>query len=218
MLPRAPMAGKGICGQGLPFGLWSAQGVPNDLLSAPLIFSAVADALLWIKLKQGVPWAIHYMDDFLMIGHRDSDKCQINVAVMHETFSRAGLPLEPSKTQNPLHTITFLRGYDCNEGPFAPNHARQSHRITQLLERSQGLAESVIYSHLLGHSPTPAKWYGTAASSWISLLTCLLLQGTWITSFILTLSLSWTLSGGFTSWKTGIESQCCCSRSCNYPC
>ena len=30
------------------------------------------------------------------------------MALMHEICSRAGLPLEPLKTQGPLHTITFL--------------------------------------------------------------------------------------------------------------
>lgn len=43
--------------------------LPFGLRSAPLIFSTVADALLWIMLRQGISWAIHYMDDFLMIGH-----------------------------------------------------------------------------------------------------------------------------------------------------
>ena len=43
--------------------------LPFSLRSAPLIFSTVADALLWIMLKRGVSSAIHYMDDFLTIDH-----------------------------------------------------------------------------------------------------------------------------------------------------
>lgn len=44
------------------------QVLPFGLRSAPMIFSAIADALLWIMLKKGVSWGIHYIDDFLTIG------------------------------------------------------------------------------------------------------------------------------------------------------
>ena len=92
---------------------WQSQAyvdkvLPFGLRSAPLIFSAVADALLWIMQRRGVSWAIHYVDDFLTIGRPHSDECQQNMAIMHETCMQAGLPLEPSKTQGPLERITFL--------------------------------------------------------------------------------------------------------------
>ena len=82
--------------------------LPFGLRSAPIIFSAVADALLWIMQRKGVSWAIHYVDDFLTIGRPDSAECQQNMAIMHETCIQAGLPLEPSKTQGPLQKLTFL--------------------------------------------------------------------------------------------------------------
>ena len=92
---------------------WQSQAyvdkvLPFGLRSAPLILSAVADALLWIMQRRGVSWAIHYVDDFLTIGRPHSDECQQNMAIMHETCMQAGLPLEPSKTQGPLERITFL--------------------------------------------------------------------------------------------------------------
>ena len=43
------------CDQALPFGL----------RLAPIIFSAVADALAWAMLCQGIPVLLHYIDDFL---------------------------------------------------------------------------------------------------------------------------------------------------------
>ena len=46
--------------------------LPFRLRSAPLIFSAVADALMWMMRQRGVTWAIHYVDDFLRPG---SDEC-----------------------------------------------------------------------------------------------------------------------------------------------
>lgn len=82
--------------------------LPFGLRSAPVIFSAVADALLWMMRQRGVSWAIHYVDDFLTIGSPKSSECQTNMALMHETCTLAGLPLEPSKTLGPLSTITFL--------------------------------------------------------------------------------------------------------------
>jgi len=82
--------------------------LPFGLRSAPIIFSAVADALLWIMTRRGVSWAIHYVDDFLTIGRPNSDECQHNMDLMHEVCQQAGLPLEPSKTQGPSDKLTFL--------------------------------------------------------------------------------------------------------------
>jgi len=84
------------------------KALPFDLRSAPLIFSVVADALLWIMERWGISWAIHYMDNFLTIGRPNSDECHQNMAIMHDTCAQAGLPLEHSKTQGPVPKITFL--------------------------------------------------------------------------------------------------------------
>ena len=92
---------------------WQSQvyvdkALPFGFCSAPLIFSAVADALLWIMKRRGVSWAIHYVDDFLSIGGSHSDECHQNMTLMHDTCAQAGLQLEPSKTQGPVFKITFL--------------------------------------------------------------------------------------------------------------
>jgi len=42
--------------------------LPFGLRSAPKIFSALADGLLWIMLHNGVERAFHYLDDFLFLG------------------------------------------------------------------------------------------------------------------------------------------------------
>ena len=42
--------------------------LPFGLRSAPKIFSALADALLWIMLSKGVGPTLHYLDDFLSLG------------------------------------------------------------------------------------------------------------------------------------------------------
>lgn len=82
--------------------------LPFSLRLAPLIFSAIADALLWIVHRRGVSWAIHYLDDFLTMGSPNSDECQSNMEIMQKTCTRVGLPLEPVKTQRLLSTLTSL--------------------------------------------------------------------------------------------------------------
>ena len=84
------------------------EALPFGLRSAPVIFSAVADALTWIMSHRGVTWAIHYVDDFLTIGGPSSDEYQQNMTLMNKTCMLAGLPMEPSKTQGPTCRITFL--------------------------------------------------------------------------------------------------------------
>ena len=73
--------------------------LPFGLRSAPLIFSAVADALQWIMEQRGVSWVIHYIDDFLTIGAPHSDECLSNMQIMQDTCAEAGLPVEPDKSR-----------------------------------------------------------------------------------------------------------------------
>ena len=75
--------------------------------SAPILFSAVADALQWI-MANGVSWLIHYLDDFLTIGAPYNEECAKNKAVMSEVCGKAGLPLEPEKDEGPAMTLVFL--------------------------------------------------------------------------------------------------------------
>ena len=84
------------------------QVLPFGLRSAALIFLAVADALLWIVLKRGVSWVIHYIDDFLTIGRPQSEEAYENMQLMQKICERAGLLIKPSKSMGPLTCITFL--------------------------------------------------------------------------------------------------------------
>ena len=90
------------------------QVLPFGLCSAPLIFSAVADALLWIIKQSGTSWAIHYIENFLTMGSSYAAECNEN----HDYNLRMGnlpvepsksdyLPVEPSKSVGPT-SLTFL--------------------------------------------------------------------------------------------------------------
>ena len=88
---------KVYCDKALPFGL----------RSAPIIFNAVADGLAWAMICSGIMDLAHYLDDFIFWSN-DLTSCQqcLNTAV--ETAHRLGLPVEPSKLEGPLTTLTFL--------------------------------------------------------------------------------------------------------------
>ena len=54
------------------------------LATAPTIFNALAEALEWILRSRGVKYIIHYLDDFLLLGHPNSEEC---VAALSTTLS-----------------------------------------------------------------------------------------------------------------------------------
>ena len=82
--------------------------LPFGLRSAPLIFSAVADALQWIMMRKGVRLLFHYIDDFITIGAPDSEECAHNVATMNAVCNETGIPIEQEKNEGPATHITFL--------------------------------------------------------------------------------------------------------------
>ena len=91
--------------------------LPFGLRSAPLIFSAVADALQWIMTRHEVSWVVHYLDDFLTLGPGGSQECGSNMLRMIDVCIKAGLPIEPSKTVGPAAAVCFLgMELDSNEG------------------------------------------------------------------------------------------------------
>ena len=53
---------------------------PFGLRLAPIIFTAVADALQWIIHQRGVDHLFYYLDDFIIIGPPNSSICQSNLS------------------------------------------------------------------------------------------------------------------------------------------
>ena len=84
------------------------MALPFGLRSAPLIFSAVADALAWIMQQQGVGWLAHYVDDFITVGSPGSGECGTYMDIMHRVCEDAAMPIEPEKDEGPATTISFL--------------------------------------------------------------------------------------------------------------
>ncbi len=55
--------------------------LPFGLRSAPLLFTALGDAIEWIATKRGAVWLRHYIDDFVAVGQRGTDQCERAMAV-----------------------------------------------------------------------------------------------------------------------------------------
>ena len=86
-------------------GIFIDTALPFGLRSAPKVFSAIADGLMWMVHSQGFEHSLHYLDDFLLLG---SLTC---AEALHSTLqlcNRLGLQVAEEKTEGPSTTITFL--------------------------------------------------------------------------------------------------------------
>ena len=81
------------------------KALPFGLRSAPLLFSAVADALAWAMYREGVPFSIHYLDYFFFCGPPKSHIC---AEALQKAVSICPLPVAPEKVVGPSTVITFL--------------------------------------------------------------------------------------------------------------
>ena len=82
--------------------------LPFGLRSAPLLFTAVGDAIEWIATRRGAKWLRHYIDDFVAVGQKGTDQCERAMAVFKETCQRLGMPLDENKEEGPSEVLTFL--------------------------------------------------------------------------------------------------------------
>ena len=81
------------------------------LRSAPIIFTAVADATVWVvKQETRVP-LIHYLDDFLIVAPPRTGDCQEALRTLLRTFEGLGLHVVGDKLEGPSQVITFLHGH-----------------------------------------------------------------------------------------------------------
>ena len=60
--------------------LYLDKALPFGLRSAPLIFTAVADAMELIICQLGVLHIFHYVDDFIFVGTLNSQDCGASMA------------------------------------------------------------------------------------------------------------------------------------------
>ena len=82
--------------------------LPFGLRSAPKLFTAVADTLLWIMGQRGVEEALHYLDNFLVLGPGGSDRCGKALKTSLQLSQSLGLAVASHKTEGPSTEISFL--------------------------------------------------------------------------------------------------------------
>ncbi len=82
--------------------------LPFGLRSAPLLFTAVGDAIEWIATRKGASWLRHYIDDFVAVGSKGTNECAEAMTAFKETCQWLGMPLDESKEEGPSEVLTFL--------------------------------------------------------------------------------------------------------------
>ena len=82
--------------------------LPFGLRSAPKLFTAVADALLWAIGRRNVVHAMHYLDDFLLLGPSNSSECSRALQESLRLCDRLGFPIAPHKLEGPASRLSFL--------------------------------------------------------------------------------------------------------------
>ena len=82
--------------------------LPFGLRSAPIIFTAIADALEWCIRQTGVDDVYHYLDDYVILGPPDTGICQWFLDILKRVCAHLGVPLAPGKTEGPSSRITLL--------------------------------------------------------------------------------------------------------------
>ena len=82
--------------------------LPFGLRSAPKIFTDLADAIEWVFKERGVPNTLHYLDDFLFIGHSTSDECASALELACQICKELGVSISPNKVEGPATYLVFL--------------------------------------------------------------------------------------------------------------
>ena len=75
--------------------------LPFGLASAPVIFNAYADEVEWVVWKEGVSHMLHYLDDFLVMGHPDCGECQSALSTVMRVCKDLGVPLAEENCKGP---------------------------------------------------------------------------------------------------------------------
>ena len=88
--------------------LYVDGALPFGLRSAPKLFTALADGLLWCMGRHGVMQGLHYLDDFLVMGERHSGCCSNALQKSLDLCRKLGFPIADHKVEGPSSRLPFL--------------------------------------------------------------------------------------------------------------
>jgi len=87
------------------------RALPFGLRSAPKLFNAVADTIVWVLSQHGITHLPHYLDDFLFLAAPLSHEGEQILRIALETLKALGIPVATHKNRwpaGPLTILTFL--------------------------------------------------------------------------------------------------------------
>ena len=133
--------------------------LPFGLRSAPIIFSAIAEALEWIVCNRGVELIFHYIDDFIVLSPPQSEACERGLLSLVQTCATLGLIVADEKTEGPSTCLTVL-GIEIDTVARSSGYQKKSsHGCTRcsICGMAKNLARVGILSPWLALSSTQAK-------------------------------------------------------------
>ena len=95
---------------GMERGVYIDTCLPFGLRSVPKLFNTMhmADFLAWILEQQGMSILMHYLDDFLAMGHPLTPECQRNLDILIQVCHLLNIPLAIQKVEGPTPCLDFL--------------------------------------------------------------------------------------------------------------
>ena len=82
--------------------------LPFGCRSFPFLFNQFAEALLWMMTVNYQIQAIHYLDDYFMVGPPDSLVCSSARDITLSLCESLGMPVATNKVEGPSSTQMFL--------------------------------------------------------------------------------------------------------------
>ncbi len=132
-------------------GVFIDATLPFGLRSAPKLFSAVADGLMWMVHNQGFTHSLHYLDDFLILGRPESPYCGDALQATLQLCNELGVQVAAEKTEGPATTLTFL-GIEIDSLLCQLRLPRDKlENLTRILDHW------MLRRHPPGHSATPRR-------------------------------------------------------------
>ena len=77
------------------------------LRSVPKFFNLMADFLEWILYQEGVTFLLHYLDDYLTLGHPGTHECYNNLQLILVTCKML-VTLALEKVEGAVTSLKFL--------------------------------------------------------------------------------------------------------------
>ena len=84
------------------------QALPFGLRSAPILFTAVADAVTWALLQAGITFVMHYLDDYLFFLPPSPGSGTLLLSQVRGIFESLQVPVADNKIEGPATVVTFL--------------------------------------------------------------------------------------------------------------